>query len=53
MCCVNRATVGELFDEIVTREYFSEYDASHCMSQILGAIEYCHSIGIVHRDIKV
>ena len=46
-------TGGELFDDIVAREYYSEKDASHCIGQILDAIHYCHTHGIIHRDLKV
>ncbi|CAG2171858.1 unnamed protein product, partial [Oppiella nova] len=28
-------TGGELFEDIVAREYYSEADASHCIQQIL------------------
>jgi len=46
-------TGGELFDDIVAREYYSEKDASHCIGQIMEAIKYCHDQGIIHRDLKV
>ncbi|XP_028397188.1 calcium/calmodulin-dependent protein kinase type II subunit delta-like isoform X2 [Dendronephthya gigantea] len=45
-------TGGELFEDIVAREYYSEADASHCIQQILESVQHCHSIGIVHRDLK-
>merc|ERR1712071_319960 len=34
-------TGGELFEDIVAREFYSEADASHC-----------HQNGVVHRDLK-
>ena len=46
-------TGGELFDDIVAREFYSEKDASHCIQQILESVKYCHEHGIIHRDIKV
>ena len=30
-----RVTGGELFEDIVAREFYSEADASHCIQQIL------------------
>eukprot|EP00117_Sycon_ciliatum_P043982 scpid53432/ scgid31776/ Calcium/calmodulin-dependent protein kinase type II alpha chain len=45
-------TGGELFEDIVAREYYSERDASHCIQQVLDALSYCHERGIMHRDLK-
>ena len=46
-------TGGELFDDIVAREFYSEKDASNCIQQILESVTHCHTNGIIHRDIKV
>lgn len=46
-------TGGELFEDIVAREFYSENDASQCIQQILESVHHCHTNGIVHRDLKV
>lgn len=46
-------TGGELFEDIVAREYYSEADASHCIQQILESVNHCHMNNVVHRDLKV
>ncbi|XP_071952326.1 calcium/calmodulin-dependent protein kinase type II delta chain-like isoform X5 [Antedon mediterranea] len=45
-------TGGELFDDIVAREYYSEADASHCIQQIMESVEHCHKASVIHRDLK-
>ncbi|XP_048089047.1 calcium/calmodulin-dependent protein kinase (CaM kinase) II gamma 1 isoform X3 [Alosa alosa] len=45
-------TGGELFEDIVAREYYSEADASQCISQILESVNHIHQHDIVHRDLK-
>lgn len=45
-------TGGELFEDIVAREFYSEADASHCIQQILESVSHCHTNGVVHRDLK-
>ncbi|XP_075767216.1 calcium/calmodulin-dependent protein kinase type II subunit beta isoform X6 [Pelodiscus sinensis] len=45
-------TGGELFEDIVAREYYSEADASHCIHQLLESVTYMHHYAIVHRDLK-
>ena len=46
-------TGGELFDDIVAREYYSEKDASHCIQQVIDSVAYCHRSCVIHRDLKV
>ncbi|GBO34459.1 Calcium/calmodulin-dependent protein kinase type 1, partial [Araneus ventricosus] len=46
-------TGGELFDRIVEKGSYTEKDASHLIRQILEAVDYMHSQGVVHRDLKV
>ncbi|XP_056593059.1 calcium/calmodulin-dependent protein kinase type II subunit beta isoform X23 [Triplophysa dalaica] len=45
-------TGGELFEDIVAREYYSEADASHCIHQILESVSHIHHHDIAHRDLK-
>lgn len=50
---MGRVTGGELFEDIVAREFYSEADASHCIQQILESVNHCHHNNVVHRDLKV
>jgi testis-specific serine kinase len=43
---------GSILDLIHRERRLSESRAVHFFRQILAAIEYCHSQGICHRDIK-
>jgi len=45
-------TGGELFDRIVEKGSYTERDASALIRQILEAVDYMHSQGVVHRDLK-
>ncbi|XP_064486717.1 calcium/calmodulin-dependent protein kinase type 1-like [Ornithodoros turicata] len=45
-------TGGELFDRIVEKGSYTEKDASDLIRQILEAVDYMHTQGVVHRDLK-
>lgn len=44
---------GELFDRITERKRFDQNDAAEAVWQMLLALNYIHSHGMVHRDIKL
>ena len=44
---------GELFDRIVSKEHYSETEASQVLIDVASALHYCHGRGIAHRDLKV
>ena len=43
---------GELFDNIVKRQKYTEKDAKNCSVQMLEAVQFLHSKKIIHRDLK-
>ena len=43
---------GELFDEIIKHQQFSEYQTAQIIRQVFSCIAYLHGIGVAHRDIK-
>ena len=43
----------QLFDTILEKEAYSEREAADTIRPIIDAIKYCHSLNIIHRDIKV
>lgn len=44
---------GELFHRVMERKKFSERSAAHAVWQMLLSVNYLHSHGIVHRDLKL
>ena len=48
----DRVTGGELFDRIVEKGSYTEKDAADLIKQVLSAVAYMHSEGVVHRDLK-
>jgi len=45
-------TGGELFEDIVAREFYSEADASRCIAQVLDCLAHIHNNNVIHRDLK-
>ncbi len=43
---------SDCYVKIVERGNYSEKDASNIVRQILEAVAYLHSEGVVHRDLK-
>lgn len=46
------AEFGDLFDYLVDKKRLRESDARRISKDILNAIAYLHSMGILHRDLK-
>lgn len=45
-------TGGELFEDIVAREYYSEADASHCVHELLARVSHTHHFAFAHRQLQ-
>jgi serine/threonine protein kinase len=43
---------GELFDNIMKKECYTEAKSKEIIKPIIDAINYCHQINVVHRNIK-
>ncbi|KAI9328042.1 kinase-like domain-containing protein [Zopfochytrium polystomum] len=47
------ASGGELFEYILAHRYLKEKDACRVFAQLLAGVSFIHSVGIVHRDLKL
>lgn len=45
-------TGGELFDRIVANGRFSEKSAAGLIADIVGVVQHCHQLGVMHLDLK-
>jgi serine/threonine protein kinase len=46
-------TGGELFEIIATNGRLKEEEARKYFQQLINAVDYCHSRGVYHRDLKL
>ncbi|KAK7279710.1 hypothetical protein RJT34_24767 [Clitoria ternatea] len=46
-------TGGELFDKIANHGRLKEDEARQIFQQLICAVDYCHSRGVFHRDLKL
>jgi myosin-light-chain kinase len=49
---MERCSGGEVFEKLVAQKHFSETEVINFCRQMFSAIEYIHSLDIIHRDIK-
>ena len=43
---------GELLERIRKKARFTEIEASQIMKKLVSAVDFMHSHGVVHRDLK-
>ncbi|GAU36739.1 hypothetical protein TSUD_318380 [Trifolium subterraneum] len=44
---------GDLYDRIVKKGHYSEQQAAKLAKNIVEAVQECHSLGVMHRDLKL
>ncbi|URD88379.1 calcium-dependent protein kinase [Musa troglodytarum] len=44
---------GELFDRIIAKGHYSERAAASLCREIVNVVHVCHSMGVMHRDLKL
>lgn len=44
---------GDMFQYVKQRNGLQEYEARWFFQQLIIALDYCHKIGVVNRDIKL
>jgi len=47
------ASGGELFDRVLTNGRMCEDEARYFFQQLISGVDYCHSKGVAHRDLKL
>lgn len=43
---------GDWFKRLLSHGTYSEQQAACAMRSLLQALQYCHSLGVAHRDVK-
>ena len=43
---------GQLLERIIQKDHYSEHEAARVAVQMISAVAYMHSVGVVHRDLK-